>query len=93
MIYANDTYIVIPSLYFIKRLSDDGVQEFWIAFHDCFIPMHKIAQVGLLQFSEMSTLPFLHAVSGCDTTSYIYLKGKKTFLVAIKKTRFSYSFK
>ena len=91
MIYANDTYIVIPSLYFIKRLSDDGVQEFWIAFHDCFIPIHKIAHV--LEFSEMSTLPFLHAVSGCDTTSYIYLKGKKTFLSAIEKIRFFNSFK
>ena len=81
VIRANDTDIVILALYIFNRFSFQGLNEFWIQFQDYYIPIHKIAMV--LDAHEITMLPFLNALSGCDTTSYIYQKGKKTFLNAI----------
>ena len=56
------------------------LQELWIALgtngNMRFIPVHEV--VATLGPSKTASLPFVHAFSGCDTTSSFAFKGKKT---------------
>lgn len=56
------------------------IDELWIAFgkRRCYryIPVHVIA--GTLGPSKAMALPAFHALTGCDTTSAFFGKGKKT---------------
>jgi hypothetical protein len=57
-----------------------GLQELWIVLgtneNMRIIPIHEV--VAMLGPSKTSSLPFLHAFSGCDTTSSFAFLGKKT---------------
>ncbi|MES9880282.1 MAG: hypothetical protein ABW185_05305 [Sedimenticola sp.] len=82
VIRASDTDIVVIGLYLCNRLRELGVHELFIQTADYFIPVHDIANE--LSQSETNMLPFVHAISGCDTNGYIYGKGKRAFIKAIE---------
>ena len=63
------------AMYFLPQLSDSGVKELFIQFQDYFIPIHDITST--MEAEKIQMLPFLHALSGCDTTSFFFGKGKK----------------
>ena len=54
-----------------------GLKELWIwKSMNEFIPAHEIA--ASLGPTIVNVLPALHAITGCDTTSRLYRKGKKS---------------
>ena len=61
-----DTDVVILAIAFAKKLE---VEELWVAFgigkHLPYLPIHKIA--SSLTTQKCEGLPFLHALTGCDT--------------------------
>ena len=77
MVHATDTDVVVLAVSISIQLSSC---EIWVAFGhgDKFrhIAAHSIAAVLGTELSQ--GLPFLHAISGCDTTSNFCGIGKKT---------------
>ena len=79
LIEANDTdVIVIGARAFALRI--DSIEELWIAFSTgkklCYVGIHDVVQK--LGTSRAMSLPGFHALTGCDTTSTFFGKGKKT---------------
>ncbi|CAB4001311.1 Hypothetical predicted protein [Paramuricea clavata] len=64
-----------------------GLQELWLVFgvrkHLRFIPIHEIA--NSLGPQTSTAYLFFHLFSGCDTTSSLHGKGKKSFIDTWKK--------
>ena len=83
LIRTVDTDVVVLAIAYAKQLD---LQELWIAFrvgnHFRYIPVHKVA--NCLTQQQCEVLPFFHAVTGCDTVSYLSGKGKKTAFQAWK---------
>lgn len=77
MIRTVDTDVIVLAIANFKKI---GCQELWIAFgvgkHFHYIPIHFI--VSSFNNDVCESLPFFHAVTGCDTTSSFHGKGKKT---------------
>ena len=75
MIKTVDTDIVVIAISFFSRLQPE---EFWVAFgtgnNHRFIAIHEIA--NSLSPSMCSALPMFHAMTGCDTVSFFYRRGK-----------------
>ena len=58
--------------------------EFWVrTSQEVCPPIHELA--GALGISQCLTLPFIHSLSGRDTTSYPYFIGRKAWLASNKK--------
>ena len=62
------------------------MHELWVEFGKekdlKYIVVHRIeSNLGVM---SASALPFFHALSGCDTTSSIFVKSKATFYDAWK---------
>ena len=76
MIRTVDTDVVVLAIANFKNI---GCQELWLAFGTgkkfCYIPAHSIA--ASLGVDICESLPFFHAVTGCDTTSAFHGRGKK----------------
>ena len=72
-----DTDVVILAISFFAHLS---LSELWIHFgvgrNARYLAVHEIS--ASLGPSKCSVLPVFHALTGCDTTSAFYGKGKKT---------------
>lgn len=78
MICTTDSDVVIIGVSVMQHLQD--LSELWIAF-GCgknfrYIPVHTIAQH--LGDARSGGLPVFHSITGCDTASSFYGKGKKT---------------
>ena len=77
--------VVVIALSAFHRIH--GLRELWLEFgvgkHLKYIPVHEIA-VSLGR-QTCNALLFFHAFSGCDTTSSLKGKGKKSFNEAWKK--------
>ena len=57
---------------------------------DNFVKVYNTVSIQDLQisFSDLRAyLPFLHAISGCDTTSALYSKGKKTVVKMVQENQ------
>lgn len=77
-IRTTDSDVVVIGVSVMQHLKD--LCELWIAF-GCgknlrYIPVHTIAQQ--LGNARSSALPVFHSLTGCDTVSSLYGKGKKT---------------
>jgi hypothetical protein len=77
MIRTTDTDVVVLA---ISQVHNISASELWIAFgvgkHFRYIPAHEISrQLGP---QKATALPMLHALSGCDVTSFFCGKGKKS---------------
>ena len=70
IIRASDTDIVVIALYLFEQLASEGLQELFIKSKDYYIPVHEVE----------TRKPLLHALSGCDTTSFLFDKGKRAFM-------------
>ncbi|XP_034027542.1 uncharacterized protein LOC117511756 [Thalassophryne amazonica] len=80
IIYANDTDIITTWLYYAATHLKD-LPEFWVrTAHDVYLPIHEMAVARGL--SQCHALPFVHSLSGRDTTSYPYFMGKKSWIKA-----------
>lgn len=77
MIRTVDTDVVVLAVTYVAKLN---VQELWIAFgvgkNLKYLPAHSMARN--LTTEQCESLPFFHAITGCDTVSYISGIGKKT---------------
>ena len=80
VIKASDTDIVVISVYVYDYLAARGLKELYMQTKDYFIPIHQIIEV--IDADEAKMLPLVHALSGCDTTSFFCGKSKKTFYAA-----------
>ena len=71
-----DTDIVVICVYYASTLLRD-LPELWVrTARDSYLPIHGIA--AALGPASCRALPFIHSLSGRDTTSYPYFTGKKT---------------
>ena len=82
VIYANDTDIIVLAVYYAAtHLS--LLQELWVRnAPQSYLPIHEIA--AKLGKPLCRALPFIHSMSGRDTTSYPYFTGKKAWLANSK---------
>jgi hypothetical protein len=83
VIIASDTDIAVIAVYLFQRLADAGLAELYIKTKDYYIPIHDV--VRSFSIHETQMLPLLHALSGCDTTSFFFGKGKRSFIKAASK--------
>lgn len=85
-VLANDTDIVVGLLYHCcqlyekKELVDRAI---YVNFQKYSVPIHQLCEV--LPNSLLSCLPVVHCVTGCDTVSYFYGKGKKSAMKAVER--------
>ena len=78
IIHANDTDIVIICVYYASTLLRD-LPELWVrTARDSYLPIHGIT--AALGPASCRALPFIHSLSGRDTTSYPYFTRKKTWI-------------
>ncbi|KAK1900297.1 Mitochondrial import inner membrane translocase subunit TIM21 [Dissostichus eleginoides] len=77
VIHANDTDIITTCLYYgATHLSD--LTELWVRTgQNAYLPIHKM--VVALGPSQCCAMPFIHSLSGRDTTSYPYFTVKKAW--------------
>ena len=77
VIHANDTDIITTCLYYgATHLSD--LTELWVrTAQNAYLPIHEM--VVALGPSQCCAMPFIHSLSGRDTTSYPYFTGKKAW--------------
>lgn len=76
--------ILVIEVYLFEQLATEGLKELFIKSKDYFIPVHDVEKVFSDQ--EKAMLPLLHAFSGCDTTSFVFGKGKRAFINAVEAT-------
>ena len=84
LIKTVDSDVIVISVTVFNQLQ--GVNELWIEFGRGktlkYIPIHEIVNsLGKVSSREVS---FLHALSGCDTTSAVAGKGKLSFYNALE---------
>ena len=78
VIRTTDSDVLVIAVSVVQHIKD--LCELWIAF-GCgsnlrYIPAHTIARQ--LGNARSSALPVFHSITGCDTVSSLYGKGKKT---------------
>ncbi|XP_030833483.1 uncharacterized protein LOC105441519 [Strongylocentrotus purpuratus] len=77
VIHANDTDIIITCLHYGATYLKD-LPELWIrTAKDSYLPIHEM--VVALGASPCRAMPFIHSLSGRDTTSYPFFTGKKAW--------------
>lgn len=82
IIHANDTDVIVICIYYSATLLRD-LPELWIAIsQDTYVPIHELA--AAMGPSQCRLLPFIHSLSGRDTTSYPFFTGKKAWLAKSK---------
>ena len=81
VLQATDTNIIVMALYYTLRIP--GLQELYIHKMNTFLPCHHIVQeIGKIVKNgdvllATSVLLSIHILTGCDTFSHIYRRGKK----------------
>lgn len=81
VIHASDTDVIIQSLYQLSRLS--SLEELWIQKSpDKYLPVHILLQSLCQKYQKVpeelsSTLLSCYVLSGCDTVSFPFRRGKK----------------
>jgi hypothetical protein len=77
MIRTFDTDVVVLAIAYLRKID---AEELWVAFgvgkHLKYLPIHAIRST--LPQDQCESLPFFHAVTGCDNVSYFAGRGKKT---------------
>ena len=78
-----DTDMTMMYLYYIAHL--DGLQELWMKKIDINLPAHGIAKALAVKYDVdaadlTSILLNTYMLTGCDTVSYLYKRGKKARL-------------
>jgi len=77
VIHGNDTDIIVICLYYAASILQ-YLPELWVrTAAETYLPIHQMAKALR---PKCRTLPFIHSLSGRDTTSYPFFTGKKTWL-------------
>ena len=85
IIHANDTYIILMCVYYTCTLLS-SLSELWVrTAPDNYLSIHEMC-AALGPAARCRALPFLHSLSGRDTTSYPYFTGKKMWVNRSKTT-------
>ena len=84
IIHANDTYIIVMCVYYACTLLSN-LTELWVrTAPENYLTIHEMC--AALGPARCRALPFLHSLSGRDTTSYPYFTGKKMWVNRSKTT-------
>jgi len=80
VVQATDTDILVLAVYYSVRIP--GLRELWVNKGSKYIPCHTIASVLAEKYNlsvQLATSALLcgHIMSGCDTVSYAFGKGKR----------------
>ena len=80
IVVATDTDVIMMCIYYITHL--DGLQELWVKKMDIYLPTHAIAESLAVKYDVGAanlTSIFLgtYILTGCDTVSYSYRRGKR----------------
>ena len=77
LIVANDTDITMMSLYFITQLDD--LHELWVKKMNNYLPVHANTAVKYaVEPVYIAPIPLSTCIlTGCDTVSYLYRRGKR----------------
>ena len=80
VVVATDTDVIMMCMYYVTHL--DGLQELWVNKRDIYLPIHAIAEALAVKYGVeaadlTSTLLSTYILTGCDTVSYPYRRGKK----------------
>ena len=80
VIHAVDTDVVVLCIYYAATQLQ-GLTGLWVRSEkDVFLPIHLMASA--LGVDKCRALPFIHSLSGRDTTSYPFFTGKKAWFDA-----------
>lgn len=88
VISCTDTDVIVLSMYYYAVVTE--VKEIWIEKNDTYLPIHTIVDALSSKYNcekKVLTRVLLscYVLSGCDTTSYPYKRGKRTAaLVALE---------
>ncbi|KAJ8403227.1 hypothetical protein AAFF_G00354440 [Aldrovandia affinis] len=80
VVVATDTDVTMMCIYYITHM--DGLQELWVKKMDIYLPAHAIADALAVKYDVeaadlSSMLLSTYILTGCDTVSYLYRRGKK----------------
>ncbi|KAJ8399123.1 hypothetical protein AAFF_G00415020 [Aldrovandia affinis] len=80
VVVATDTDVIMMCIYYITHM--DGLQEQWVKKMDIYLPAHAIADALAVKHDVeaadlSSMLLSTYILTGCDTVSYLYRRGKK----------------
>lgn len=80
IIHATDTDIVLLSLYHFPRLQN--IKQLWVEKNDLFLPIHDLVKslsdtMGKDPMKLTDSLLNCYVLSGCDSVSYPFRRGKK----------------
>jgi len=80
VVVATDTDVILMCMYYITHL--DGLQELWVKKMDIYLPAHAIAEALAVKYDTeaanlTSMLLSTYILTGCDTVSYPYRRGKR----------------
>jgi len=80
IVMATDTDVTMMCIYYSVRLP--GLKELWLHKMDKYIPTHQIALSLAIKFDSdvvelTSVLLSAYIITGCDTVSYPYRRGKR----------------
>ena len=80
VIHATDTDIILSCLYHLSRMST--LEELWVQRNDKYLPLHLLMKelckkVQMEPCEVGATLLATYSLSGCDTVSYPFRRGKR----------------
>jgi hypothetical protein len=80
VIHATDTDIILSGLYHLSQMST--LEELWVQKTGQYLPLHLLMKelclkVQMESFEVGATLLATYSLSGCDTVSYPYNRGKR----------------
>lgn len=80
VVVATDTDVIMMCIYYITHL--DGLQELWVRKMNLYLPVHAIAEALAVKYHVeapdlTAMLLSIYILTGCDTVSYPYRRGKK----------------
>ena len=82
IIFSSDTDVIVSCIYYASTLLRD-LPQIWVQTNMVtLIPVHEMA--AALWPSRCKALPFIHSISGRDTTSFPFFTGKKNWIMASK---------
>lgn len=79
VICSTDTDVLVNALYhYQEKWMNLGLKELWVAFGmgktSRYIPLHSLITENKVPHAVLTTLPAIHSLTGCDTTSKIGTK-------------------
>jgi len=80
LVVATDTDVIMMCMYYITHM--DGLQELWVKTMDIYLPVHAITEALAGKYdvaaSDLTSLLLsTYILTGCDTVSYLYRRGKR----------------